>query len=1213
MGLGFILGHGNCDHQTRVVDEALAWRSKSAGRKVFFLVPNFNKFMQEQELLQAVKQRSGIVDFSTIDIQVFSFYRLAWYFLQQTGALSENTISDVGSGMLLRKILSEMEEELTVFKSEIRKKGFIRQLLDLNTELAAGNLTPAELLSTPKDEFLTQLSDAEAVKWQDQQEKLAEIAKILDRYQNALVLRQLQTEDPLALLTDFLKGQWEGKIVEAPDLTDTLFVAYGFEELYAKELQLLQVLAEKAELTVALMLDRQYTTEKPAQLDLFYSTGKIFYQLTQAARLAGETVRVLEPAQDCTRYPNLEELEGFWRLTQNQGRYQPAFDLSEQVHLWRTVTPEEELRQIAAEIRRLLVADPTLRLKDIQLVTNDLETYGQLIPHIFQEADLPLYIDQKATMEQHPLVEFLRALLELETYHFRLEDILRLLKSELILPAVYLEPSAKTAKGSVSEKEAFRVTRRQQAVAVFRRDVDLTENLALKNNLQGYQWLAKEDWPVVEYDFENQERLESGPLTIRSNRLRRSFRDLVGIFFKKLKASADGRTAVTHLYHFLLEAGVEETLLSWRDKEVSQGALEQARNHEQTWQALMTLMDEYVQIYGEDPFDLEVFTEVFTTGLETSAYGRIPAAIDQIQVNQLTLTRPRQCRITFAIGLNESNFPQQSSNHSLLTDEERERLNQVLPEDKFIQEGTRGQAARSPLIAYKLFLSATDQLYLSYAANQDTQQNIKMSPYVRRFVSQLGLGIDERRLLTPQETPDPFVASYRMLVGQLNNLYRQCEDEKMNIPYLWQRLEQAVKASPEKEVALRAFFGRSRQNVPLPLDPALAETIYGKDLYASVSRLESFYECEYRYFSEYGLRLKERELYGIDTMMTGSLFHDALDRFLKAISELSVDLAELSDEKRQLLLEELLQEILGEAQYSVLESTARMRYLRYRLGKTVEKVTWALHKQSQKTRLYPVKTEVLFGQIAGKKGIPGIELPLDNGGQLRVRGKIDRVDVAQQDDQTWLAVVDYKSGDKQFSLVEAYYGLAMQLITYLDVALMDAKELVGTEAVRPAGAYYMRVHDPVLSPQEAENDRLLEKFKMKGFYLKDGELYQQMDDSPGPKETSQLFPINRDAKGILKNTPQTKTFYTEAEIDTMRRYNREKMKSAGDKIVSGEIALNPYLTASGKRACTYCPFRSLCGFDVMLKENDYHRLVSQDKEHLLDEMKGAVEDDETNQ
>lgn len=1187
MGLRFILGHGNCDHQTRVIDEAVSWREETGGN-VFFLVPNYNKFLQEQELLHALKQREKTPDYSTIQVQVFSFYRLAWYFLQQTGLLTEDTISDAGSAMLMRRILAEMQDDLVVFKGEVQKTGFIRQLLDLNNELLSGNLSPQELLVTPNEEQFASLQATEVVKWQDQQEKMGEIAQILSRYQEALAARNLQVADPLAVLTAYLKGELPQDFIETPDLSNTLFIAYGFEELYAQEIQLLQVLLEKAQLTVALMLDQQYTTAKPSPLDLFYATGSIFYQLTGTAREVGAKVQVLPPAGDCHEYANLVELEAFWRLTTNQGHYRRQLDLSSQVHLWKAVTPEEELRQIASEIRRLLAADPTLRLKDIQLVTNDLQTYGQLLPRIFQEAELAVYIDQKATMDQHPLVEFLRGLLELPRYHYRLEDILRLLKSELFLPKEYL----------VETQGDW-----ESALALFRQDVDLTENLALKNNFQGHWWLGKNDWPVVEYDFENQAHLESGPLTKASNRLRRSFRDGVGSFLKKLPEAKDGRQAVTWLYQFLVTAGVEKAVLAWRDREVAVGKLEQARSHEQTWGSLMTLMDEYVQIYGEDPFDNELFTEVFATGLENTAYGRVPSTIDQIQVNQLTLARPRQCRVTFAIGLNETNFPQASTNQSLLTDEERQRLNQVLPEEKFMKEGSREQSARSPLIAYKLFLSATDQLYLSYAANQDTQQNIQLSPYVARFVSQLQLPVTERKLLTPEAPPENFVTSYRSLIGQLNNLYRQSVDEKVSLSYVWQRLEQALRDSPVAAIAAQAFAGRSHQNVPVPLDPALAETIYGTDIRASVSRLESFYECEYRFFAGFGLRLQEREVYGIDPMMTGSLFHDALDRFLKAVNAIGTDLANLSTQEREELIEGLLKEIFGEPQYGVLASSARMNYLRHRLGKTVSKMTWALQQQQQKTRLRPVKTEVAFGEIAGKPGFPGINLPLSNGGTLKVRGKIDRIDVAQADGKTWLAVVDYKSGDKSFSLLEAYYGLAMQLITYLDVALQDAEALIGTDEVRPAGAYYMRIQDPVLKPEEALQNQLLSKYRMKGFYLKDGSLFAEMDDTPEPKGTSQLFPLTRDVKGVLKNSAQTKTFYTDEEIQVLRQFNRKKMQNAAERIVTGELALNPFLAPNGKRACSFCPFRSVCSFDVMLKENDYHRLVNQSQEALFTDMK----------
>ena len=109
--------------------------------------------------------------------------------------------------------------------------------------------------------------------------------------------------------------------------------------------------------------------------------------------------------------------------------------------------------------------------------------------------------------------------------------------------------------------------------------------------------------------------------------------------------------------------------------------------------------------------------------------------------------------------------------------------------------------------------------------------------------------------------------------------------------------------------------------------------------------------------------------------MTGSLFHDSLDRFLKAVAELDQDLTTLSNEERQGVIEELLQVLFTEPQYQVLQSSARMEYLRYRLEKTIKKMTWTLQEQGKRTKMRPIQTEVLFGQIAGKEGIPGLELP----------------------------------------------------------------------------------------------------------------------------------------------------------------------------------------------------------------------------------------------
>lgn len=106
---------------------------------------------------------------------------------------------------------------------------------------------------------------------------------------------------------------------------------------------------------------------------------------------------------------------------------------------------------------------------------------------------------------------------------------------------------------------------------------------------------------------------------------------------------------------------------------------------------------------------------------------------------------------------------------------------------------------------------------------------------------------------------------------------------------------------------------------------------------------------------------------------------------------------------------------------------------------------------------------------------------MSNGGKLHVRGKIDRIDVASEQEDTWLSVVDYKSSGRSFDVTEAYYGMAMQLLTYLDVALMDAVRLTGKAAVKPAGSYYLHVHNPVLTETDDVEKNTLKNLVMMAF------------------------------------------------------------------------------------------------------------------------------------
>lgn len=77
-------------------------------------------------------------------------------------------------------------------------------------------------------------------------------------------------------------------------------------------------------------------------------------------------------------------------------------------------------------------------------------------------------------------------------------------------------------------------------------------------------------------------------------------------------------------------------------------------------------------------------------------------------------------------------------------------------------------------------------------------------------------------------------------------------------------------------------------------------------------------------------------------------------------------------------------------------------------------------------------------------------------------------------------------------------------------------------------------------------------------------------------------------------------------------HNRANMRLAGDKITSGEIKLNPAYKDKERLACQMCPFRSVCTFDVMLQENNYHRLEKLNKEEALRRIEKGVRKNDQN-
>ena len=83
----------------------------------------------------------------------------------------------------------------------------------------------------------------------------------------------------------------------------------------------------------------------------------------------------------------------------------------------------------------------------------------------------------------------------------------------------------------------------------------------------------------------------------------------------------------------------------------------------------------------------------------------------------------------------------------------------------------------------------------------------------------------------------------------------------------------------------------------------------------------------------------------------------------------------------------------------------------------------------------PIAIEAGFGP---GEDLPALEIPLKRGRKMQLRGRIDRVDASNVNGNLFVRIVDYKSSRKGIDLNEVYYGLSLQMLTYLDVAIENA-------------------------------------------------------------------------------------------------------------------------------------------------------------------------------
>lgn len=1161
MGIRFITGRSGTGKSQIVIEEIKEKLLENPhGPAIFYIVPDQMTFQQERALFT----EEGIS--GSIRTQVVSFSRLAWRILQETGGGTRQFISSIGIQMMLRKIIEEKRGEWNTFQKAIEKQGFLENLERMITEFKRYQVTPEVLEDQIAHlEQFVHIDPAE----ETLKAKLQDLLYIYSRLVENLAPYYIDSEDQLQLLAE--------KIPTSQILEDAEVYLDGFHQFTPIELAVVEALLKKCKnVTVVLTLDDPY--DIPDELDLFYQTKETFHQLKGLAEANDiPFIEHLEFSPEEGRFKNrpyFVHLEKYFDT-----RPSPIFEGKVPIEIAEAVHPRAEVEGAAQEILRL-VREENYEFRDIAVFMREANVYHDIIDTIFSDYGIPVFIDEKRPMLHHPLIEFVRSIFDVVEGNWRYDAVFRVLKTGFV-PAT---------------DEEYPLTPDA---------IDELENYILEYGIRTRKrWFGDEEWIFQRFRGFDEARQTDRELEKqkRINRYRKQIVASLQEFDERIREAQTVREKCEVLYELLVDIKAPERLEQMREQDDEAGEIEKAREQEQVWNGLIQILDELVEIAGEESMSLSIFRSTLEAGLETLEFAHVPPSMDHTIVGTIDRSRIGRVKVAFLLGVNDGTWPMKPPQDGLINEKERELLKE---HGIRLAESSVRQLLDDHFYMYLAFTVAKDRLYVSFTLS-DGEGKGKMPSQLIKRLEDLFPYTQNRRLY---QDPDELVDAERFITNPVKTrsaLTAQLARYRRNYPMKdvwWHVLDWYIENEPKHGTTHRILQSLYYQNLPRSLSKQTVEKIYDKEIKASVSRLETYYRCSYQHFARYSLNLEERQTYKLDAPNIGQLFHEALKVITEWIRLEGRDYRDLTEDDSTTYASRAMGKLAPILQHQILHSSNRYQYIQQKLQQVIARATYILSEQARRSNFSPVALELAFGDRHAP--LEPLKMKLPNGFELILRGRIDRVDQAIDENQLYLRIIDYKSSSRGLNLVEVYYGLALQMLTYLDVVLSQAEDWLGMKAT-PAGILYFHVHNPMIQDEPDMEESKLEKelfkkFKMQGLVLADESVVRNMDTALSTGYSDMLpVAISRNGKFYRSKVASRQ------EFGLLQQYIRELIEQAGIDITSGKVELNPYQYKQ-ETACKYCPFLSVCQFDTGLDENNFHRLKQMKEEEVLEKIAGKEE------
>lgn len=1122
--------------------------------------------------------KTGLMDLAVVD-----FSALGHKILKEAGGPVPPLIDKYGRHMLLTRILEESDDALKIYKGVRGKNSFVERVNMLISEMKRSEVSVDMLREVSES-----LEDSSFLKY-----KLKDIVTLFSLYEEAIAGKYLDSEDYITFYGDKML---DSSLVAASDVW-----VYGFDTFTPKNMLVLErILKTARSLNIVMTWEDAAKTPPersakddagdPSQSgdaawpgdagflaaddreDLFSLTGFVIRNLVKMAENLNEEVT-------CQAITGSGR-DNLWSKTLREISVSPEAPLQEKDPRITAVCTSNiyaEADRAAAYILQL-VREHGYRFGDIVVVCNDTGLRSGVIRRTFVRWGIPVFIDQKRKVIQHPVVGFLLSLLEIIGSGYRDSAVMQLIKSGFL--------------GLVEEEQ------------------DALENYVQQFKIRGTLWKKPFSRMGDNYTAEDLNRF---------NELREQVVSVIETARDRIGKYNTAGEKIRGLYGFLADDFMmEDRIEAMAKAQQEAGFLDGAAETGQSWNVICRIFDQIVETVGEERLSGRALRQIVEAGLAEMEIGIVPVNPDSVLVGTMQRTRVGRVKALLVLGANEGLLPLQKTDEGLLSEREKAVLEEMDLEFSRTEDMVKQEER---LAIYRTLSQPEERLYVSCSRIDETGGELRPSAVFRElenFLQSRAESDDSVVLGDLEDSSVPEIAvSPKGAISYLTDAFREyLEDGKLDEDWLYAGLWYGSHEPEEMERIRRGMEFDNEQNA---LGGQLADALYRGDrraIEASASRLEKYSGCPFAHFISYGLRPEDLRVFEMGPREIGDIYHECLMKLSRrltapmtgedglpetaaapgsagdagTVTDPDSRWMKITQEECREEIRRILQEETGTYREGLLASGRNESYRAERIVDICSRAAWAMIGQVRRGRIREMYFEQPFAR--------GAELPpiRVNAGEheVLIKGKIDRMDVLDLPESA-VRIIDYKTGGDAVDVEQIRCGYKLQLMLYLKAATQK-------QEVKPAGVFLFKIREidadadarTVVPGEAAVEERMEDAYKLEGIVLNDMDMIDSMDTEIGG--ASKVLPIKYVKKNGSYSGSSGGYLFSREEFDELSAQVDQQVERICREISNGKIDIRPKketkkdMEGNYRTSCKYCSYKSICMFDTAFPGCRYERV-----------------------